>query len=93
MEYQIGDISKLFHLSNEMIRYYEKQGIIPPAQSQQQLPHLQHLGNFFTAGIFTVSAVGHFRQKRGENQTEPLLPKSAGIFGGIPPKAGKGDPL
>ena len=28
MAYRIGDLSKLFHISNEMIRYYEKQGII-----------------------------------------------------------------
>lgn len=35
MEYKIGDISRLFNLSNEMIRYYEKHGIIHPYRDEK----------------------------------------------------------
>ena len=31
-QYKIGDISRLFNLSSEMIRYYEKMGIIKPVK-------------------------------------------------------------
>ena len=34
MEYRIGDISKLFNISKEMIRYYEKQGAIVPERKE-----------------------------------------------------------
>lgn len=34
MEYQIGALSKLFHISTEMIRYYEKQGLIHSGRNQ-----------------------------------------------------------
>ena len=28
--YKIGDVSKILNISNEMIRYYEKCGVIEP---------------------------------------------------------------
>lgn len=28
MEYKIGEVSKILNISKEMIRYYEKQGIL-----------------------------------------------------------------
>ena len=32
MEYKIGEVSKILNISKEMIRYYEKQGILKPAR-------------------------------------------------------------
>ena len=34
-QYKIGDISRLFNLSSEMIRYYEKMGIIDPIRDEK----------------------------------------------------------
>lgn len=36
-QYKIGDISRLFNLSSEMIRYYEKMGIIDPIRDEKTL--------------------------------------------------------
>lgn len=30
MEYKIGDVSKILNISDQMIRYYEKLGVIKP---------------------------------------------------------------
>ena len=30
--YKIGDISKLYNISNDILRYYEKIGLIPPVR-------------------------------------------------------------
>lgn len=54
MEYQIGDISKLFHLSNEMIRYYEKQGIITPLRNPNN--------NYRTYSIWEIFSLLEFLQ-------------------------------
>ncbi len=33
MKYRIGDVSKMLHISDQMIRYYEKNGVIHPERS------------------------------------------------------------
>ena len=34
MEYKIGEVSKILNISKEMIRYYEKQGILKPSRKE-----------------------------------------------------------
>lgn len=34
MEYRIGDISRILNISSEMVRYYEKKGVITPKRDQ-----------------------------------------------------------
>lgn len=35
MEYKIGEVSKILNISKEMIRYYEKQGILKPSRKEE----------------------------------------------------------
>ena len=35
MNYKISDLSKMFHVSKEMIRYYEKQGAMAPTRENE----------------------------------------------------------
>ncbi len=34
MEYKISEIARLFNISKEMVRYYEKCGVISPKRSE-----------------------------------------------------------
>lgn len=41
MEYKIGEVSKILNISKEMIRYYEKQGILKPSRKIIIIVHIQ----------------------------------------------------
>lgn len=59
MEYSIGDVSKILHISKEMIRYYEKQGALKPSRKEDNnYRTYSTMDVFFLMEIIRYQAVG-----------------------------------
>ncbi len=50
MEYKIGEMAKLFNISKEMVRYYEKCGVITPKRSKDNNYRVYTTSDFFMIG-------------------------------------------
>lgn len=48
MEYKISDITKMFNISKEMVRYYEKCGAITPKRTEDNNYRVYTTADFFT---------------------------------------------
>ena len=64
MEYKIGEVSKILNISKEMIRYYEKQGILKPSRKEDNnLSYIFSHGCFFINGNYSLSINSFWNQR------------------------------
>lgn len=76
MQYKIGDIADIFQISKEMIRYYEKQGVISSVRRSDN--------NYRMYSIWDIFSFLDFLQYK-EMGSRKNIPKSeAGILEDIP---------
>ena len=63
MEYKIGEVSKILNISKEMIRYYEKQGILKPSRKEDNNYRTFSHGCFFINGNYSLSINSFWNQR------------------------------
>lgn len=64
MEYKIGEVSKILNISKEMIRYYEKQGILKPSRKEDNNYRTYSVMDvFFINGNYSLSINSFWNQR------------------------------
>lgn len=79
--YKIGDISKLYNISNDILRYYEKIGLLTPDvrgengyryYSEKQLWKLNNIRSLRGLGV-GLKDITNFLQTRSIKKTEEMI--------------------
>lgn len=63
MEYKIGEVSKILNISKEMIRYYEKQGILKPSRKEDNNYRTYSVMDVFINGNYSLSINSFWNQR------------------------------